>query len=95
MSKVSSGEIGCRLKATLHVNRVKGEFHVAFGRQALASSGDSSMERHHIHRFTMAELDTFNCSHIINHLAFGAQPLPSGSALVALRLFAAVVLNSQ
>ena len=29
------------------------------------------MQKHHMHRFTMAELDTFNSSHIINKLAFG------------------------
>jgi hypothetical protein len=62
---------GCHIKGTLHINRVKGEFHIAFGRQALAMSGDSSMQRSHIHRFTMAELDTFNVSHRINELRFG------------------------
>ncbi len=66
---------GCRVKGTLHINRVKGEFHIAFGRQALAMSGDSSLQRSHIHRFTMAELDTFNCSHRINELRFG-EPYP-------------------
>jgi endoplasmic reticulum-Golgi intermediate compartment protein 1 len=62
---------GCRVRGTLHINRVKGEFHIAFGRQALAVSGEASLARSHVHRFTMAELDTFNCSHRINELRFG------------------------
>lgn len=33
------GSDGCRIIGTLHINRVKGEFHVAFGRQAIAESG--------------------------------------------------------
>jgi len=59
--------IGCTIHGTLLVNKVAGEFHIAFGRKAVMMQrfGD------HLHEFTLAELQTFNPSHIINHLSFG------------------------
>jgi hypothetical protein len=47
--------------------KVKGEFHIAFGRKAESSGDDAT----HIHRFSPLELFTFNCSHTIHRLSFG------------------------
>jgi hypothetical protein len=52
----NGGTDGCRVKGTLHINRVKGEFHIAFGRQALANSGESSLQRSHVRKKNNAKM---------------------------------------
>jgi hypothetical protein len=59
---------GCRIHGFLLTSKVQGEFHVAFGRLAVAADNSQSQ---HIHRFNMREIDQFNASHIINKLSFG------------------------
>jgi len=61
--------LGCKANGILKVNKVRGEFHIAFGREAQSASGLGGGG--HIHRFTPQELFTFNCSHVINRLSFG------------------------
>eukprot|EP01113_Clastostelium_recurvatum_P028239 TRINITY_DN3418_c0_g1_i3.p1 TRINITY_DN3418_c0_g1~~TRINITY_DN3418_c0_g1_i3.p1 ORF type:complete len:314 (-),score=46.59 TRINITY_DN3418_c0_g1_i3:119-1060(-) len=63
------GVRGCNAFGKLLTNKVSGDFHIAFGRQAVATDD----ARSHIHRFTPQELDTFNASHIIEKLAFGEE----------------------
>jgi hypothetical protein len=60
---------GCQATAKLALNKVKGEFHIGFGRDTQATGGD------HVHRFTLHELVTFNCSHTIESFSVGA-PFP-------------------
>jgi len=60
--------IGCRLTGVLLTSKVQGEFHVAFGRLAVAAEDNPTS---HSHRFSMRELDIFNASHIVNKLTFG------------------------
>src|SRR5689334_14973126 len=84
-SYLSRGNVvpGCRLEGNVNINKViidricvthalqvKGEFHIAFGKQAEAVEGQGGAGGH-IHRFTPEELFTFNCSHIIQELSFG------------------------
>jgi hypothetical protein len=45
---------GCRIKGFHVINRVQGEFHIAFGREAAAVEG--KQQRQHIHRFVMLQL---------------------------------------
>jgi len=61
------GGRGCTTYGSLFTNKVSGDFHIAFGRQSVAMED----KRSHIHRFTPAELDTFNASHIVAKLSFG------------------------
>eukprot|EP00455_Lapot_gusevi_P014726 TRINITY_DN1739_c0_g4_i1.p1 TRINITY_DN1739_c0_g4~~TRINITY_DN1739_c0_g4_i1.p1 ORF type:complete len:360 (-),score=61.73 TRINITY_DN1739_c0_g4_i1:64-1143(-) len=55
---------GCILSGTLVVNKVAGNFHVAVGESIVTGN-------RHVHNFKMSDLQTFNNSHIINHLSFG------------------------
>ena len=57
---------GCYLTAKLALNKVKGEFHIGFGRNT-ESHGEA-----HTHRFSMHELLTFNCSHTIQSFSVGS-----------------------
>ena len=69
---------GCRLHGGLEVHNVDGEFHVAFGRMAKPSQGQTrfitptmSHVTGHVHQFTREELGFFNASHKITALMFG------------------------
>lgn len=80
---------GCRATGYLETNKVKGEFHIAFGRKAEAIKDvDGHDTSQHVHRFSMLEIYTFNCSHVINRLSFGedfpgaVQPLDGHSEIV-------------
>jgi len=76
---------GCRISGFLLTSKVQGEFHVAFGRLAVA---EDPSQFSHIHRFNLRELDLFNASHIITKLAFGdvipgiANPLDGHTKIV-------------
>jgi len=84
------GAKGCNIHGFLETSKVRGEFHIAFGRRAEASSDgeghQSSTE--HIHRFSPSEIFTFNSTHTINRLSFGEdfpgvlQPLDGVTKLV-------------
>jgi len=84
VKKTPLGYMGCKVHGYLETHKVKGEFHIAFGRKA-ESAGDSSA---HIHRFSPTEIFTFNCSHVINRLSFGedfpgvVQPLDGAREIV-------------
>jgi len=65
-------EKGCQISGFLLTNKVAGEFHIAFGRLAVAVEDAARQGGGHIHRFTMRELDLFDPSHIITKLSFGA-----------------------
>lgn len=64
---VKKGE-GCRLTGHALVNKVSGNFHVAFG-DSIVRDGM------HIHQFLPQEAPTFNVSHTIHSLSFG-DPYP-------------------
>ena len=68
---VDPGE-GCRIKGTMYVNKVAGNFHIAHG-ESIVKDG------RHIHQFLPAEAHTFNISHTINRVSFG-NPYPGQSA---------------
>eukprot|EP01083_Nonionella_stella_P051785 137501_1 len=55
---------GCRLKGTLHVNKVAGNFHIALGKS-------HSQGVRHVHHFSPSDIPKFNSSHTINHFAVG------------------------
>jgi len=59
--------LGCNLKTSIELNKVQGEFHIAFGRQAQAMPGQAG----HFHQYSPQELHYFNCSHKFNKLSFG------------------------
>jgi len=71
-----NNKFGCHLTGFVKATKVKGEFHIAFGRHAQATT-----EENHMHRFTMQELWTFNCSHKINKFWFGEDFPGSSHAL--------------
>ena len=60
---VDPGE-GCRIKGTMGVNKVAGNFHIAHG-ESIVKDG------RHIHQFLPAEAHTFNISHTIHSISFG------------------------
>lgn len=60
---VKKGE-GCRLTGHMLVNKVNGNFHVAFG-DSIVRDGM------HIHQFLPQEAPTFNVSHTVHSLSFG------------------------
>ena len=60
---VEPGE-GCRIKGSMFVNKVAGNFHIAHG-ESIVKDG------RHIHQFLPAEAHTFNISHTINSVSFG------------------------
>jgi hypothetical protein len=75
---VKKGE-GCRVSGTMMVNKVSGNFHIAFGDSVIRDGM-------HIHQFVPAEAPTFNVSHTIHSLSFGLpfpgmpeNPLDSGN----------------
>lgn len=45
--------IGCRYVGTIEVNRVKGEFHLAFGKVPEAIEMVNVVESTHLHRFSI------------------------------------------
>jgi hypothetical protein len=58
------------------LSKAKGEFHIAFGRKAVADDGNHAGHGHgpqagHAHQFQISEIYTFNCTHLINDLSFG------------------------
>jgi len=63
---------GCRISGFLLTNKVAGEFHVAFGRLAVAVDNAHQSGGGHMHKFSMRELDIFDPSHMIIKLSFGA-----------------------
>lgn len=66
-NKAKSGSLpGCQVKSTKKIRKVRGELHLAFGKQVQAV-GDQG----HMHRFLPEELLKFNCSHIINKFSIG------------------------
>jgi len=67
IDKIQLPGIGCRVRGFLLTSKVQGEFHVGFGRVAIASPQYTG----HRHQFTFLELDRFNASHIITKLSFG------------------------
>ena len=60
---VVAGE-GCRLKASLEVNKIAGNFHIAHGNSVVRDGA-------HIHQFVPHEAPKFNCSHTIHDVRFG------------------------
>lgn len=64
MMAIEPGE-GCRIAGTMQVNKVAGNFHIAHGQSIV-------MDGRHIHQFLPQEAHTFNISHTINDLTFGA-----------------------
>jgi len=80
---------GCTIYGFLEISKVQGEFHIAFGRKAEATTTPKgTVSVSHIHRFTYQEIFTFNSSHIINRLSFGedfpgvVQPLDNVKKIV-------------
>jgi endoplasmic reticulum-Golgi intermediate compartment protein 3 len=63
-STISLAGEGCRIAGYIRVNKVAGNFHIAFGETHTRGSG-------HIHQFNPAEAIRFNVSHIIHKLSFG------------------------
>jgi endoplasmic reticulum-Golgi intermediate compartment protein 3 len=61
----SAGE-GCTVSGVMKVNKVAGNFHIAHG-ESLVRDG------RHIHHFNPTLAPSFNVSHTINSLTFGAQ----------------------
>lgn len=61
---------GCLLEGKLHVNKVKGNFHVALGRSV-------NYKGRVIHQFQPEMLSKYNTSHKVNHLSFGEYSFPS------------------
>ncbi|TFJ83594.1 hypothetical protein NSK_004699 [Nannochloropsis salina CCMP1776] len=55
---------GCNLKGFMSVNKVAGNFHIAFG-DSVVKDG------RHIHQFIPSEAPFFNVSHTIQHVSFG------------------------
>lgn len=64
-AKASQKGEGCNLEGFLEVTKVSGNFHVALGKS-------KSVDGRLIHEFNPSEAQTFNTSHHINHLSFGA-----------------------
>ena len=60
---VVDGE-GCRLKASLEVNKIAGNFHIAHGNSIVRDGA-------HIHQFIPNEAPKYNCSHTIHDVRFG------------------------
>jgi hypothetical protein len=60
---VKKGE-GCRVAGHMLVNKVSGNFHIAFG-DSIVRDGM------HIHQFLPQEAPTFNVSHTVHSLSFG------------------------
>lgn len=55
---------GCNLNGFMSVNKVAGNFHIAFG-DSVVKDG------RHIHQFIPSEAPFFNVSHSISHISFG------------------------
>jgi hypothetical protein len=49
VQKIPQSGGGCRIRGFHILNKVQGEFHIAFGREAAAVEGNQ--QRQHIHRF--------------------------------------------
>eukprot|EP01106_Pelomyxa_sp_JSP_P013378 TRINITY_DN397_c0_g1_i3.p1 TRINITY_DN397_c0_g1~~TRINITY_DN397_c0_g1_i3.p1 ORF type:complete len:245 (-),score=76.75 TRINITY_DN397_c0_g1_i3:93-737(-) len=71
------------------VHKVDGEFHVAFGRLSKPAPGQqthlTATQSHstgHVHQFSFAEMEWFNASHVINHIAFALDDSPTRFPLV-------------
>ena len=60
---------GCRINGYMNVNKVAGNFHIAHG-ESIVRDG------RHIHQFVPAEAHTFNISHTLHSISFGA-PYPN------------------
>ena len=60
---VEPGE-GCRVEGFMMLNKVAGNFHMAFGDSVVRDG-------RHIHQFVPEEAPNFNCSHTIHSLSFG------------------------
>ena len=67
---VKKGE-GCQIAGRVMVNKVSGNFHIAFG-DSIVRDGM------HIHQFVPQEAPTFNISHTVHSLSFG-EPFPGMS----------------
>lgn len=62
---------GCRIRATLLVNKVAGNVHIALG----ASHARSAK---HVHQFMIQEMTMYNASHTIHEFSFGP-PIPGAT----------------
>jgi hypothetical protein len=78
---VKKGE-GCRVSGHMLVNKVSGNFHIAFG-DSIVRDGM------HIHQFLPQNAPTYNISHSIHSISFGEpypdmpqNPLDSGIGLL-------------
>lgn len=63
---------GCRVYGTIDAPKVKANLHIAAGNSTMQAHGGHS---HHVHSITLADLKTFDISHTIHELSFGA-PFP-------------------
>jgi endoplasmic reticulum-Golgi intermediate compartment protein 3 len=62
-------EFGCRVRGTIRVNKMEGNFHIAAG----SSHGQQHQDHsHHIHHVNRSTINSFDISHHINHLSFGS-----------------------
>jgi len=66
-------EYGCRLRGSLTVNKMEGNFHVAAGFSHPQQHQDHV---HHIHHINKTEVQGYDISHHINHLSFGTYFYP-------------------
>lgn len=81
MPAVSRPGEGCRIRGSLLVNRVAGNFHIAMGETHSRGAG-------HIHQFNPMQLGAYNGSHIVHSMSFGTEypgiknPLDNTKAIV-------------
>jgi len=66
-------EYGCRVRGTIRVNKMEGNFHIAAGASHPQQHQDHS---HHIHHINRTTINAFDISHHINHLSFGSHFFP-------------------
>merc|ERR1712137_691102 len=66
-------EFGCRVRGTIRVNKMEGNFHMAAGMSHPQQHQDHS---HHIHHINKTAIKSYDLSHHINHLSFGSYFYP-------------------
>jgi len=71
---VLPNEYGCRVRGTLRVNKMEGNFHIAAGFSHPQRHQDHT---HHIHHINKTSIQNFDISHHINHLSFGEKFYPA------------------
>lgn len=66
-------EFGCRVRGSLKVNKMEGNFHIAAGYSHSQSHSDHT---HHVHHINLTTIDSYDMSHHIHHLSFGSVLYP-------------------